>query len=162
MARQVLWAIPVEEAGAKIDVGIDPGLSRQCELRANTQRVALVVINVEKAFGRRREVCQSTDNGALSFHNLVRIGKMEMEMAIRFWRVNYRLPSAHRYMFNTQRERNIGIANYAVVGDVSCERPEVGEVQSPTMKWHRDSKLMLLIPLTTDWQETDTSLQCEF
>src|SRR6266550_4482481 len=161
MAGQVLWTIPVEEPGAKIDIRIDPGFPRHRELSAHAQRVALVVIDVEKAFRRRREVCQPTDNGALSFHDLVGIGEMEMEMAIHFRRVNYRLPSAHCYVFNTKRERNIGIAKYAMVGEVPCERPEVGQVQSPTVEGHGHTKLMLLIPLATDWQETDTLLQRE-
>src|SRR5437762_9864695 len=132
MAGQVLRTIPVKEARAKIDVGIDPDFQGQRDLSADAQRDALIVIDIEKPFGRWREVCQSADNGALSFYNLIGIGEVEMEMTRQFRRMNYRLPSADCYVLNTQRERNVGIPKDAVVGEVSCKRPEVGEVYSPT------------------------------
>src|SRR5690349_9798886 len=54
----MLRAVAVQEARTEVHIRIDPRLARQRDLPADAQGSALIVIDIEESFRRRRKISQ--------------------------------------------------------------------------------------------------------
>ena len=76
VAGQMVGAVAIEEARAVVDGEGGEATPRQVALDAGGERVALVVVQVERSAGRRRKIGKTTGDGADALGDLVRVNQM--------------------------------------------------------------------------------------
>src|SRR5512146_1503409 len=125
------WAVTVEKPGTVVVIRRNPHRSDQVYVCANTQHVALVVIQIKKSFLRGREVSEAPGHRSLPFHRLVRIGEVHGTVSGNAGRTQRDLLSANTYPIDGERQEDVGVLQGVVIEIVARAGTEVGGVGGP-------------------------------
>src|SRR5205823_2749755 len=103
--------ILAQETGAINEIAGNPCLPGRSHLETCAQSMALIVVQEEKAIGRRAEIGNSTGNSARSLGRLARIGQVEITPVKQPGRADSRFVAHNAGALDGEREEDTGIAN---------------------------------------------------
>src|SRR5260370_33129946 len=100
--------IAVGKAGGVIDVRRSVSAPWQCVPAAEMKRIALVMIEQEKAWGRRSaRTDQAANDAAEAKSELIGIGEIELRAVANPWRTQRQLPAIDSRALNIDREKDV-------------------------------------------------------
>src|SRR5712671_2659455 len=123
---------------------------------ADGERVALIVIKIEIiVICRWREVGEAATYAAASLHVLPRIGQVGLCTIEQPGRPHGGLIAADPRRSQSERKKDIGIAQHVMVKEIARSGAKVVEVEAPAAKRDGDAELVLLIAFAAKWQEAE-------
>src|SRR6476660_4253687 len=103
----MIRAVAVQKSRTVIEVGRQPTPPGHARGQSRAQGVALIVIKIEEAFIRRREVCQAAGDAAAAFNRLMGIGKVKIQTSEDMGRAHGALESANAHVIDRERKENV-------------------------------------------------------
>src|SRR5262249_46832218 len=143
MARSVA----VKESRTCGHVAGEPCLLRKRGGESDAQRVPLVVVEEEGAFGRRRKVSQAPADAAGAFHRLMRISRVQVNLSEQFGGTHRGFIAHDARALNGEGNKEIGIADRVVVKVIVRTGAEIVKIEGPAMRRNGQADLVLLIAL---------------
>ena len=89
------------------------------------------MVEIEKAVWRRTEVGQPSGNSPGAFGRLMRVCKVKIYPFEHPRRAHGGFKTANANVIDGERKKDIGIADYIVIKEVSRSGAEVGDVSGP-------------------------------
>src|SRR5712664_2111075 len=146
--------IAVREARAVINVRRSVSAPWQCVLAAEMKRIALVMIEQEKAWGRRSaRTDQAANDAAEAKSELIGIGEIELRAVADPWRTQRQLPAIDSRTLYIDREKDVRAVQAIVVEEVFRASRKVVGIERPAFEGNGDAKLVLFVALPPQGHE---------
>src|SRR5260370_37326684 len=140
--------IAVGKAGGVIDVRRSVSAPWQCVPAAEMKRIAVVMMQQEKAWWRRSaRTDQAANDAAEAKSELIGIGEIELRAVADPWRTQRQLPAIDSRALYIDREKDVRAVQAVVVEEVVRASRKVVGIERPALEGNSDAKLVLFVAL---------------
>src|SRR6267378_3871108 len=151
----MIGAVAVEESGAVAQIPGRERAPRQSAVKADAKRISLVVVEEKKSLVRRCEISEATRDRSGAFHELMRIGQINLEAIRDARRARGELPTVNAGTIDRQRKENVGIAEHIMIEEIPNVRLEIGNVKLPVADGNGQAEFALFVPFAAKRQEIE-------
>src|SRR5882672_100754 len=146
----MLGTFPVEEAGTIVNAKVHPGSPGQSQVESGGKRVALVV--VEKA---ERVLAESSGDQAagdipVPFRMLMGVSETPGNTVRQPRRRGAHFPAADAGALQSEREKDIGVAQSIVVEEVLRPSAKIGNIEGPALERNRQAEFVLFVAFAVE------------
>src|SRR5258707_661694 len=146
--------IAVGKAGGVINVRRSIRAPRQCVLAAEMKRIALVMVEQEKARGRRgTRTDQAANDAAEPKSELIGIGEIDLRPVADPRGTQRQFPAIDSRALHIDREKHIRVVQAVVVEEVFRASQKVVGIERPALEGNGDAKLVLFVALPAQGYE---------
>src|SRR6266446_8672623 len=149
----MIGAVAVEESGAVAQIPGRERAPRQGSAKADAERISLVVVEEKKPLVRRSEIGEATSDRSSAFHELMRIGQINLEAIRDARRARGQFPTVNAGTIDRQRKENVGIAEHVVIEEIPNVRLEIGNIKLPAADRNGQAEFALFVSFAAQGQE---------
>ena len=141
----MIGGVAVKESGAVAQTRGRERAPRQRRVKADAERVSLVVVEEKKSLVRRSEIGEATRDRTSTFHELMGIGQINLEPICDARRVRGQLPTVNAGAVDRQRKENVGIAKHVMIEEIPNVRLEIGNIKLPAADGNGQAEFALFV-----------------
>src|SRR6266571_2827732 len=145
VARQMRRAVTIEEARAVTQIAGGPGAPGKLNVEAGIERVALVVVEKEKARRWRREIGKPSSDATGGLRELVRIRQIELRAVAKPRGAHRRFPTVNARALDGKRKEDVGIAEHVMVEVVPRVGLKIRHVERPATEGNGQAEFALFV-----------------
>src|SRR5882724_2296644 len=153
VAGEMVGAVSIEESRAVAQIPRRKRAPRQSGVKADAERISLVVVEEKKSLVRRSEIGEATRDRPGAFHELMGIGQINLEAIRDARRARGQFPTVNAGTIDRQRKENVGIAEHVMIEEIPNVRLEIGNIKLPAADRNGQAEFALFVSFAAQGQE---------